>query len=409
MGEEIAVLQNQLDGSVTAYKTYFPAMKKNAEACVALLGIHDKVFTIAAEYDAALDVIGKVKPVMEAIEKRRKEISGALDSLKQELMIPEKDVKTSFDAVKKQCDVWNQKIADAAKAEQARIEREKKAALELVELESKLTGKVETFLNSKVAGIDSIMIAFFSNMQLDTFETSSTAVRNRPVLQQGVYDTLFTEFGIPVYGTIEQFQKVVAKVKAANTFETVATRYTTLMQAGMKPWIEKLPSRKVELENMASLGEKERAAALAAQKDKDDLAAIAAEQSAKLAEEVKAKQLEETANAAKIGVEFSAQIATQMIDTPTGVRNNVSAVFDCEEKDVIVALTELVYTCITHPKHPGIYKKDKKTGEIEKDISGDPVYVDWLDDMMKFYANNCPPTIPALKIVTKVTTVARKK
>jgi len=409
MSEELTTIpeiEKKLQTSIETAKQYLAPMKKNADTCVMMLSKFSKPFTTQAEHDEAVSVLAQIKPVMEKIELRRKEITGSFDELKQVMMTPEKAIKASFETAKAYCDAWNQKLADDVKKQKAEIEKKRQADLEAIEIKAALTRKIEMFIANKVVSVDGAMIDFFTKITLANFDACNTAINASPALKQTDYDGFFTGIPTPAHCNDERLQQVIDEVKAGYPFATVSQMYSDEMLKKMQPWRDKMPAKKAELESLSKQSEADQkvAAAKAA-----EAAAEAAEAAAKAAEAEKAAkeaELEKTANNEKLGAEFTAQIQTQTIAAPTNVRTSKRAKFICEEKDMPVVLTELIFTCITHPKHPGIYDKDKK-GNIKTDTDGSPLYADWIESMLKFYATNCKPAITGLQVDDKVSTIAK--
>lgn len=409
MSEELTTIENvevKLQTSVETAKQYLAPMKKNADACIMLLSKYSKPFTEQKEHDEAVEALAKVKPVMEKIELRRKEITGGLDDLKQVLMTPEKSIKASFETAKAYCDAWNQKLADDAKKQKAEIEKQRQADLEAIEIKAALTRKIEMFIANKVVSVDGAMIDFFTKITLANFDACNVAINANPALKQSDYDAFFTGIPTPVHCNAERLQQIIDDVKAGYPFATVSQMYSDEMLKKMQPWRDKMPAKKVELEGLAKQSEADQAAAATAAAAKAAEETAAAAKAAEEAKAAKEAELQQAQNNEKLGAEFTAQIQTQTVAAPAGVRTSKRAKFICAEKDMPVVLTELIFTCITHPKHAGIYDKDKK-GNVKLDADGSPLYADWIESMLKFYATNCKPTITGLQVDDKVSTIAK--
>lgn len=406
----LTTVEANLQTSIATAKQYFGPMVQNAKACVTLLSQYSKKFEAQSEYDAAMDALGKVKTVMEKIESRRKEISGNLDELKQVLMTPEKDVKAAYEVAKSFCNAWNQKMADDAKAEAARIKLQENQSIELVNIETAIRSEFEMFILRKKAEIDSTMVDYFSKITLDNFAASEKALSGLVKLKQADYDALFTKYPAPLYATPAQVDKVMADIKAENgfAFAGYGEIYSDELTAKLRTWAAKLPAKKAELEDLVkqSAAAQAVAAKAAAERAAQEKLALAAE--AEAAAAAKTAELDKAADDKKMTAQFVSQLQTQNIEKPTGVMTMQNAKFICEEKDMPVALAELIFKCITHPKHAGIYQKDKQ-GNVKKDEDGNPLYADWIESMLKFYATNCKPTITGIETFEKVSTINRKQ
>lgn len=405
MSEEIIKVEDKLNQSVETANKYFSAMQSNALQCQTLLSKYNKPFTSQAEYDEAYEALSKVKPVMEKVELRRKEITSGLDELKKVLMDPEKTIKSSFDTVKSLCDKWNQEIANKAAAEKARIQREQNTKLEFSQFVSMLINKIEMMITTVSSGVDATMEDFFSKMTLENFEKNAEIVRTPRTLTRQKYDALFT--GLPPFSFDNKIEDVLAEMNKTHSFEQVAAKYSEVLNPLMQPWIAKLDGKLKQLQDLATLGEQERKEAEAKALAESARLKEEAELRAKAEAERRESELKLQAEQKQIGIQFESQIATQMVELPEGVRTNKTAVFDCQDKDLPTKICELVFKCITHPKHTGIYQKDKK-GVIKLDEAGNRLYADWLDDLLKFYAKNIETPITGIKLVETVGTITRK-
>lgn len=406
MSTEIIKVETQLNQSVETANKYFAAMQSNALQCQTLLSKYNKPFTSQAEYDEAYEALSKVKPVMEKVELRRKEITSGLDELKKVLMDPEKTIKASFESVKSLCDKWNQEIANKAAEEKRRIERETNTKIEFQEFVSMLINRIELFLTNTANGVEAAMIDYFSKMKLETFDKDAEVIRVPRVLRKQKYDELFSN--LPDVRFDNSLENIIAEVQKSHSFDEIAKRYAEIMNPLMQPWIEKLDSKHKELEELAAMGEQARIEAEAKAIKEAEQAKAESEAKAKEEAERKESELKLQAEQAQIGIQFESQVQTQMVELPEGVRTNKTAVFDCQDKDLPTKICELVFKCIVNPKHPGIYQKDKK-GIIKKNDDGIPMYADWLQSMLDFYAKNIGEGISGIKIMETVGTITRAK
>lgn len=401
-------VQDDLKKSVETAEKYFAAMVKAADNCKIVLSQFPGEITSKDIDDSAAAALGNVKAAMDKVVIRRKEITGPLDALKQTLMEPEKAINSEFERVVALRNAWATKEANRIKAEQSAIQKKKDADLELIKIRDGITNAIEVYLQTNESAVDGKLTAFFAQISLVNFEEASKMVSAVPVLKPESYEAFFkTPF--PQFATVDQVAEVVKAVRAANPYEAINTRFRSNLSVKLTPWIEKLPAKKKELQDLAALKQTNAEAAAnqeaaAKKKIEDELAAAKKKEEEELA--AQKEKLDQASKANQIGAEFGAQIQSQSIGEQTGIRKNKKAFIRCEEKDMMVVLTELLYVCVTHPKHEGIYKKEK-TGEIKME-EGEKVYTDWLDGFLKFYATNCDSSIAGIEIVEGVKAITKK-
>jgi len=401
-------VQEDLKGSITTAEKYFAAMQKSAESCKIVLSRFDKEIATKDDDDSAGAALGQVKVAFDKVQGRRKEITGPLDALKQTLMEPEKTIDKEFQRVLALRNQWANKEANRIKGEQAAIQKAKDTELELVKIKDSITNAIETYMSTNENAVDGKLTKFFSEITMANYEEAAKMVTAVPSLKQESYEAFFAA-PFPQYATADQVALVVKACKDANPYDASNTRFRTNLSVKLGPWIANLPAKKKELQDLEALKSTNAEAAAnqeAALKQKADDDAAAAKKKEEEVNAAKQAELEQKSKQNQIGAEFTAQLQSQNVGTQTGVRKNKKAIITCAEKDMMVVLTELLYVCVTHPKHEGIYKKEK-SGEVKME-DGQKVYADWLDGFLKFYATNCDTGIAGIEILDSVKAVTKK-
>src|SRR5690606_6920756 len=101
---------------------------------------------------------------------------------------------------------------------------------------------------------------------------------------------------------------------------------------------------------------------------------------------------------------FEAQVGQQSMEDLKNVRKTKVATINCDPVNIVKVLSQVMFACFTNPKFKGHVKKDKATGEPLKDANGRPVYEDWCETLLDFYANNCDVVIDGVDLEQIVST-----
>lgn len=455
-----------LQRSASAAEKNWPQINTSVTKAMAALSAITVIET-AEQDEYAKNLLVKVSNTYKNVNALRMEITGPLDEIKSKFMEPEKRISTDpaaknseYIRVKMLRDAFAQKEAKRIADEKAKIDHDLKCNNELSRVRGALQTAVDTGVLSAVQASQGALVTYWNTITLDSFAAAEQRFANKPALKPEVYNGMFNVAYDSSLVAEAAYTGLVTECKSRNTYEVVNAQFVEKLQPIINEWAGKLPQRKAELEqakaekdeadrkeNEARLererkekeAQQEKDEQLRLQKEKEAEEARAEEQ--RLADEKKqleAKQEEErlekerqaqaqaqtssealeaekvekveTNQAAVLNEQtsnhFTAQAATQQTGELEGVRTTKVGTIECPEEELVVTMSELFYQCMIHPKYKGIVKRDK-VGNLLLDATGRPVYEDWIEDLLSFYANNCPQVIQQIKVTDKVTTVQR--
>jgi hypothetical protein len=185
-----------------------------------------------------------------------------------------------------------------AKIAQEKLDREK----EVIEIRTAIDGQLSVYVQAHVTDRKQKLQTSFNGITLETFEAKSAGLKS---LKTGYSKDHFNAF-VPKYEnkllSKEECDVILADFMSAKDFELISTVVVAVIKKFTAELIDKLPSLKTSLEEMAAAG-KEESERLAAEKVKREAEAEAkiksdAEANAKKeAEELERKKVAEQTNA----------------------------------------------------------------------------------------------------------------
>lgn len=343
------------------------------------------------------------KATFEAMQEGRKAITNKLDGVKQKLMIPEKsitidpkDSDADYTRVKGLLNEYqNKKIREAEEKREA-AEKKQKRENALVELRAAIEKNVAIKVQEYANKINGDIADFIGKTTLENFDTREKQFNLTPTLKPEVWASFFEVDYDKELLNAEDHKAIVDELSAeALTYEAINAKYVSLT----KPTIEKakadLPELKQKLENIARLEQQDKEAAqraadeLKEQQLKEKQEAERKAETERLAAEKLAAQKE---GESKLDNEFEKNkvIASTVVKKNNSVTKSYAFV-NCEPEELIKVVSELMFVCFNHPKFKGHIKTDKngvpQYKTLEDGITQRPVYEEWLEVFLKFYAD----------------------
>lgn len=412
---EITAVINNTAAQIVAT---FPIIKDSCNKAVIALSKVQEITT--DEQDVyANNLLVKVRTTYNEKSAMRLAITKPLDELKEVLMAPEKTISTDAGAkdshylrVKKERDKYATEKKRKADEEKARIKLVQDIADEKARIRAAIEMSIGNGLANMLAVTGDWCATAWGKLTLENIDEMKAKLSAVPVLKEASYSAWYA---IPYNTSLVNTEAFAEIAKAVSQdpdhgYNGANSYFSQHCAVLLKEWADKLPAKKQELENLKRLeaenaAEAERQRAAAAEKSKQ----MAEEQAARLKKEAEEKQTAalQAQQDAQMNNAFQAQVAEQSIEESTGTRTSFVATLACPEQDIVSTIAEVFYHCMLHPKYEGIIKRDKKTGDLQHDESGRPVYVEWLEKILTFYANNCEHTVGGLKITQKVSSTAR--
>lgn len=402
MENKLPALINEL--SVATIEDIFAQMEKSANGNVAAL---KKVTAIATdeEDEKVESLLVKTRRTFQKVETLRKGITSPLDDMKKLLMEPEKLISNAvgtnneYERVKKLRDSYAETKRQLEIKRQAEIKRKKDISLEKVRIKNAYESLANEGVLQANEDLNATLRKTFAETTLEKFEALQNRMKKGAKLRQQVYDGWFDTLVNANLGLVpkKDVEAIRDEVKAEKTFALMSEEYDVVSQKTMDSWGDKLPELKTALEQGAE-----------AAKELADKASKEEEERNKKAREKQKDESEASLKGAQLNAEFGAQMEMQSGEVEHKGKVTKRAILEAANEDLIAVISELFFEVFIHPKYPGILKKDR-SGKLQETESGDPVYVDWFESLLKFYANNCEETVPGIRIVEEVTTTQRAK
>lgn len=349
----------------------------------------------------AEQLLVKVRKTFQYIEGVRKGITAPLDEIKQLLMEPEKRITNAsgsgneYERVKKLRDAYANKKYQEEQKRQATIEAQRRVETEKARLRGLFKANYTEGIAKANMDLNSKLSEVFKNTTLDTIDRLKARMAKGIKLSEQTYIDFFDATKVTSFLPFTDIKAIADAVKADLPFELANEEYLKVAQPTFESWQDRLP----ELEKALTEGE-EQAKAMAEKTQREEQARaekaiIEAQEAAKNA-----------ANAEVLQAEFKSQIELQTGAIETRGKIKKRAILEVDTQDFVAVTSELFFNVFIHPKFPGIIKKDKK-GVAQFREDGTPIYVDWFESLLDFYANNCEEDIPGIKIIEEVVTTQR--
>lgn len=411
-------LRGKLTKIFTNAVALFPGIKSSCDkAVIALSGI--KEITTPEQDQYAMNLLIKVRTTYEEKSAQRKSVTAEMDELKSWLMEPEKTIdidskaNSEYSRVKKLRDGWA--TAEKLKADKA------KAGAKLVQDKTNEKARITAELGRTViAGMTTAVTAVanwvsqtWGALTLANIDEFATKLGTNPVLKPENYATWFAVQYNELLVTPAEYAELVAAAKVLYPYDVKNIEFGT--QAGniLKTWAAQIETKRAELKAVADLATTNAAAA-------EQLAQAQANQTAELAQQqTQAIQQEATAQVhqvdlqeqnAQMGAAFTAQVTVQSVEDQSGTKVIKVGTLSCPEEEVVVVISQMLYHIVTHPKYKGLIKRDTKTKQLKHDENGRPIYQEWLEEMLGFFANNCDTSlVPGISITEKVSTIQKEQ
>ncbi len=414
--EAAVVIVSKLQNIVTSAIINYPMIKDSCTKASLALSKIVKI-TSKAEDEFAEKVLTKVGVTYKEKSAIRLGITGEIDLIKEFLMGPEKTISTDPKAtnsqyyrVKQLRNTWatdQKKITDKAAAD-LKLTQDK--ANHKAWISAEIERNIANGMFTAVTAVANWATTNWPTITLENIDAFEQKLTGTPTLKEPLYEGWFTVAYNSTFATAEEYKALQDEARAVHTYALKNTDFSTKAAAALKLWADKIPARKKELEDIAELA-KTNAEAAKAQADASTAQAQteATAQSNALEEERQDAlvDISATENSAKLTNSFTVQAGLQSF-APTGGKVVKIGTITCPEEEVTQVVAELFYNCYLHPQFGGIIKKGKD-GMYKFDANGRPEYTEEIEKWLKFYANNCPPTIAGIAISEEVNTSARAK
>lgn len=397
-------------------KELFPQMQESAAKAVIALSKVQKIETDEEDVYAQKLLVA-IKQTYEKINGFRTTITSKFDVLKERFMEPEKRI--SFQAshkdseanrVKKLRDDYaNAKLQQQIKETQ-KLEAEKAKKEELARLKEYFQNAFFEGVMTAVSAMENGIADYFKGITLDNFEEKSKRFAMKPQLKKDLYEGFFiTQYDAKKLPS-EDYAEFLSKVKEQFTYDSINTLYVDKAQPIIDDWKAKLAEKKEQLQEVAALEVED--SAQAAELKKEQEAAAEKEKKdrqAKIDKEIADKKVENNLEAS-IEIQnaaFDAQIGQQSMGEMKNIRKTRIATITAPDAHIVKVLSQVMFACFTNPKFKGHIKKDAQGNKVTDD-TGRPVYEEWVETLLDFYAKSCDAIIDGVEVKERVSTITKK-
>lgn len=405
-------LANVLNKAVDLY----PAIKESCDKAVIALSKVQSI-TNDEQDEYAKQLLVKVRKTFEEKSTLRLEITRPLDSLKELLMSPEKTISTDakvkesqYNRVKLLRDGWAAEKKKKADEEREKIKKQQDTSNEKARIKAELERAITNGLFLSIQNVSNWCATTWGLLTLENIDEMDGKLSGSPSLKMETYQSWANVSYNGLMVTAEEYKQIVSDVLFANAYQDKNKEFSEKVAAILAEWKSKIPARRKELQDFKKLAEEN---AAEAERLRQEAAENAKKLADKQAEELQQQQqtqnaaIDQSEQDAQMNAAFSAQVAEQSISHQDGTKITKIGTLSCPEEDVVTVICEVFYHCMIHPKYKGIIKRDKKTGELQHDDNGRPIYIDWVEDLFAFYANNCDPQVKGITISEKVGTIQK--
>jgi len=431
--------------SLSSAEQNFPQMEDKAKRASVALSAIVKIETDEQDAEAEKLMV-KVRNTYDLIVGMRKEITAPLDNIKVMAMKPEKMISSAaadsdisqYLRVKSLRDGFaNEKIRKQKEAEQKAL-KERNEKEESARVAAALKERVFNSVVSALILFEEGVKSFFSAFTLATyraqlsdlvkddpetweaiaqwFDSRALKMSAKPNLKREVYDSWFVVAYDSAKLPEDSYNKLVAEAKENNDYEPTNAEYIRQAEDIKRVWMEKIPTYRSDLQQIFELEKTNKEAAdEMARKQKED-ADKAFQESVDKAEvkmQENAEEVQQEQQQNVMSATFEQQVATQAAAANlSGVRMTNKVIITAPQEQIVEIFARVLFACFSNAKFPGYLKRDKKGNLLEPDVNGIPIYADWADTILEFYANYCkhnPAEVPGIEIKEVASTSARDK
>jgi hypothetical protein len=393
MNTELAT-QNQLQEVVVSGSEIL----KNAELRVSkALSVGEKLINEITEngMNAELDerankFLVNCRNAKAEIENQRKPITAFFDQIRKQFTETEgkldtKKADTYPAKLQAQRDAYVKKIREEedakAKAAQIKLDKEK----EVIDVRTSIDSQLSLYVQGHVTARKQKLQASFNGITLETFEAKSAGLKS---LKTGYTKEDFNAF-VPKYEnkllSKEECDKILADFMSAKDFELISAVVVDDIKKFTDELIDKLPSLKTSLDEMAKAGEEEqkKLAEAKAEREKADAEKIKTDAEAKAKAEAEALELKRVADKTNAMMDNVAIPEMATPETRDGFKINIlnhsgiaeMFAFWLQKEGINLSIEEIEKKTITQMK-AFCEKTGHKTGDVivSENLKYEPVY-----------------------------------
>ena len=366
-------------------------MSTQAKAAMAEVTEINEDFSV--EYVNGLLV--NVRSAYDRIRAKRMEITKVIDEAKDKLMDYERplspeDKKSEYMRLRDLLVADQQKKLDDKKRVEDEAAKKKARENALVEIGATILTSLTDLVTKKATETEALSSEYFKKTTLENFDKRAEAYNAmKPNLKKEEYEGCFTPLLRSTHASlfsVGEMTDILNTIMSEEPFEKWNKHLVEVATPTINAWRAKIPELKQNLINLKNASDtEERERILKEQQAKETAEAERRRQDIEQLRVDQNSTITEQANLEKLNNAFVEQAVIQQADE-TGATQLVLKFTD--PKQVVKALSTMIYHCMMNKDFPGIGKRDKSKNEVF-DKQGRPEYIDAVQWWIDFFLKKC--------------------
>ena len=368
----------------------------------------------------------KARTTFEQLQNYRKNITAPLDALKSRLMayekeisIDPKDTASPYNKVKALRNIYNNAKVQAAEEKRLAALKMQKKNEEIIRIKSEIAKNIVLQVANTVSRVNEDINQYLNKFTVENFDVKAAQLNARPTLKPEIWVNWFDIHYNKELVSPEEYKAIVDEMgnEGDYTYEKVSEMYVAKATPVIESYKSKLPGLREKLIDIQKKSETDAESAADAKRKLDEERELQQRQvQAQNDADMKAQQekAEREAQEARLENSFNTHaVLSEQTTAAAGGKTVNYAILNCDPKDIVSVLSQLMFTVFTHPKFKGIVQTDK-AGFPKYEVLPDgkterPVYEKWVETLFSFYADNCSHNVPGIDIVKCYSTVQKKR
>jgi hypothetical protein len=349
------------------------------------------------------------KTAIPGIKAARMAFTAKMDAIKTFFMIPENKLIAEGVRIKNMRDLYAVKKAEEAETKRKALEREQSIKDEISRVKAAIRKNIVDGTFRAINLLNESMKSHVEKMNLDNWDSMYNQISLKPKLAEGTFEGFFSVEYNPQLVDQNTYAAIVQEIKQTETYNKVNAEYMGSAEGTVKMWVDTLADKKQDLQRLVELQQTNpiQAANLARQL-KEGEEGLNQQFQEKLQEKQgeAVQRIETDYQDERLSNEFEKQVGSQSIEDQKNLRKTRIAIINAPQADIVKVLSRVLLACFKDPKFEGIFKR-KKGKLVGPDEQGNPVYADWLSELLDFVAKNYEGDIEGIAWKQKISTTAK--
>lgn len=340
----------------------------------------------------------------------RKSMTDELDRLREWLMSFEKPLNTDakanseYNRVRKLIAAYEQEKIESNRKAEEEAKKKKLAEQAIVDASAAIKLNITDVIMARCKALESGSKDFFDAVKdMTEFEAKATQYAgSKWRMKQEEYDKCFA-ISKPSILSDEQFKEFISQMKQGAPYDSINAMFLEKATPILNAWKAKIPQLREEFKAIfAAKDEEQRKKLEDEKKQKDDQDTIRAQENLKQQENTMKATVQSEQMVNNVEADFKEQAIVQGLDKTAPKKK----VIKFKNDKPAAELAKMIYHIFMSDKFKGIYKM--KDGQKVLDDRGRPVYIDWVDSIVSFFAQYCDAEVPDVIVTEDAKVVIRK-